>query len=157
MVRPKVIFVDVDGTLTDGKLYIGEYGEVMKAFSVKDGFILARLQSKHSITPVVVSAKESAIVRNRCAELGIEHVYQGVEDKLNFLKTFIHTHEMLLKDTAYIGDDENDLDCINTCCLTGCPADAVASIKASVLYVCKQRGGDGAVREFVEWILHWGR
>ena len=147
--------MDVDGTLTDGKVYIGDSGEVMKAFSIKDGVAINYIMKPAGIMPVVITGRSSKIVENRCRELGIVKCYQGVDDKLSVLLECIDSNE--LKSCAYFGDDIPDLECMrkikNEGGLVGCPFDADKSVKLISDYVCSNKAGDGALREFVEWIV----
>jgi len=149
----KMFVMDVDGTLTDGKIYIGENGEVMKAFSVKDGYAIHEMLPEHGIMPVIITGRQSKIVENRAKELGVELLFQGVKDKLTLLRKIVAENAITLDEAAYIGDDINDLDCIKACGFSGCPADAVSEVKKSVDYVSVVFGGAGAVRDFAEHIL----
>ena len=149
----KLFVMDVDGTLTDGHIYIGARGELMKAFDVKDGYAIAHLLPAAEIVPVIITGRRSAIVEERAKELSITELHQGVRDKLTCLKAIGEKYGVKPKEIAYIGDDLNDLDCIYFCGVTACPADAVEEVKASVDYVCTHNGGSGAVREFIAWLL----
>ena len=149
----KLLVMDVDGTLTNGKIYIGANGEVMKAFDVKDGYAIAVLLSKRGIVPVIITGRESKIVAQRAIELGIDDLYQGVNNKLAVLKKVAEKYSAEADEIAYIGDDLNDLDCIAYCGITACPADAVDEVKRKVDYACKQKGGYGAVREFINTLI----
>ena len=146
----KLLVMDVDGTLTDGKIYMGENGEVMKAFNVKDGYAIAHMLPEMGIIPVIITGRKSKIVENRAKELGITELYQGVGDKLAVLKNVAEKYNVSPDEIAYIGDDINDLDCIEYCGVTACPADAVEEVKRIATYVCKKNGRDGAVREYID-------
>lgn len=145
--------MDVDGTLTDGCIYVGAEGELMKAFNVQDGYAIAHVLPQHGITPVIITGRSSKIVEKRAAELKITHLHQGISDKLARLKQVAAGLGATPEEIAYIGDDLNDLDCIRYCGLTACPADAVSEVVAAVQYVCKRNGGRGAVREFIDGII----
>ena len=149
----KLLIMDVDGTLTDGHIYISAQGEAMKAFHVQDGYAIAHTLPRHGIVPVIITGRESEIVRRRAAELNITQLYQGVGDKLSQLRELAEHYKVQPDEIAYIGDDLNDLDCIRYCGLTACPADAVAPVISQVDYVCKRDGGRGAVREFIDWMV----
>jgi 3-deoxy-D-manno-octulosonate 8-phosphate phosphatase (KDO 8-P phosphatase) len=149
----KIFVTDVDGTLTDGKIYFGEKGEVFKVFHIRDGFGMKELLAERSIVPVVITGRQSEMVASRMRELKIRHVYQGVSNKYEFLAGLIQKLDVPFSDVAYIGDDLNDLECIHACGFTACPSDAVAGVKAAVDYVCKSKGGEGAVREFIEEMI----
>lgn len=146
----KLLVMDVDGTLTDGKIYMSENGEVMKAFNVKDGYAIAHMLPEMGIIPVIITGRKSKIVENRAKELGITELYQGVGDKLAVLKNVAEKYNASPDEIAYIGDDINDLDCIEYCGVTACPADAVEEVKRIATYVCKKNGRDGAVREYID-------
>jgi 3-deoxy-D-manno-octulosonate 8-phosphate phosphatase (KDO 8-P phosphatase) len=148
----KMLVMDVDGTLTDGKIYVGDSGEVFKAFHVRDGYRLINIQ-KYNMIPVIITGKKSEILAKRAAELKIEEVYQGVDDKLKILDEVIKRYQLTYENVAYIGDDVNDIDCMKVCYLKACPADAVNEVINVVDYVCKSDGGNGAVRELIDLII----
>ncbi|MBE6677741.1 MAG: 3-deoxy-D-manno-octulosonate 8-phosphate phosphatase [Ruminococcaceae bacterium] len=148
----KMLVMDVDGTLTDGCIYISPTGEAFKAFNVKDGYAIAHILPTVGAIPVIITGRKSDIVSLRCKELGITHCYQGVSDKLSVLKELALEIGAVSEQIAYIGDDINDLDCIRFCGFTACPSDAADEVKKVVDYVCKNQGGKGAVREFIEHI-----
>lgn len=150
----KYLIMDVDGTLTDGKVYIGENGEIMKVFSIKDGYGINDILPKYNIIPIVITGRQSTILQRRCKELNIQKLYQGVKDKINLLQQIISVEH--LSQVAYIGDDINDIECMKLIKkyggITACPADAVRVVRDCVDYISDKNGGDGAVREFIEWI-----
>ena len=150
----KALVMDVDGTMTDGKIYMSPQGECMKAFHIKDGYQIARL-GNYGITPIIITGRHSEILLQRCRELGITEVHQGVGDKLEKLIEILNGLNYSLNQTAYIGDDLNDLECMEACGLSACPADAVREIIRNVDYVCGKKGGEGAVREFIEYIIRY--
>lgn len=141
--------MDVDGTLTDGKIYMSADGELMKAFNIKDGYAIAHLENKQ-IVPVIITGRSSEILVRRCRELGIVELYQGIEDKTAKLLSICKKFQVETSNVAYIGDDLNDLECMKICGYSAAPADAAKEVLASVDYICKHRGGEGAVREFIE-------
>lgn len=150
----KYLVMDVDGTLTDGKIYMSPSGEAMKAFNIKDGCGIHDILIPAQIIPVIITGRNSTIVLNRCKEIGITEVYQGISNKLDKLQTVVND----LNSVAYIGDDINDLVCMKAVKknggLVGCPADAVEQVKAIADYIAPHNGGDGAVRDFIEWITN---
>lgn len=148
----KLIIFDVDGTLTDGKLYIGESGEALKAFNVKDGYAIVNILPLLNITPVIITGRASKILLARCKELSITHIYQGVKNKLEKLKEICKEFDCAFENVAYIGDDLNDLECMQVCGLKGCPADAMPEVKNICDFVSTRNGGEGAVREFIDYI-----
>ena len=147
------LVMDVDGTLTDGKIYLGQNNELCKAFNIKDGCGIHDIAIPKGIIPVIITGRTSDIVLNRCRELGIEEVYQGVDNKAEKLCSITSD----LSSVAYIGDDINDLPCMNIVKkaggIVGCPADAAGAVKRIADYVSLYNGGEGAVRDFIEWII----
>lgn len=149
----KYIVMDVDGTLTDGKIYMGNGGEIMKAFNIKDGCGIHDIAIPAGIIPVIITGRSSKILENRCKEIGITLLYQGVRNKIDKLLAVTDDFSRV----AYIGDDINDLPCMNQVKtaggIIGCPADAVKKVVSIADYVSSRNGGDGAVRDFIEWIV----
>ena len=150
----KLLVMDVDGTLTDGRIFIGAQGEVMKAFDVRDGYAIAHILPTLGIVPVIITGRSSAIVAQRAKELKITELHQGVADKLTCLKSVAAAYHATAEEIAYIGDDLNDLPCIRYCGVTACPADAVPQVLEAVDHVCTHDGGRGAVREFIDRVLN---
>jgi 3-deoxy-D-manno-octulosonate 8-phosphate phosphatase (KDO 8-P phosphatase) len=148
----KIFGMDVDGTLTNGYLYIGPNSEIMKVFNAKDGLGISKLHKNH-IVPVIITKRKSDIVSYRAKELNITEVYQNIIDKTTILKQITEKYNCSFENVAYIGDDENDLDCMQKCGIKGCPADAVEAIKGISDFICVNNGGEGAVREFVDYVL----
>lgn len=150
----KYLVMDVDGTLTDGKIYIGPAGEVLKVFNIKDGCGIHDILLPNNITPVIITGRTSEIVVNRCKELGITEVHQGISNKMEKLKCLVAD----LRFVAYIGDDINDLPCMKAVGeaggVVGCPADAVVQVKEIADFISRSNGGAGAVRDFIEWIVN---
>ena len=149
----KYLVMDVDGTLTDGKIYMGNDCEMMKAFDIKDGCGIHDILIPAGITPVIITGRSSKILENRCKELGITNLHQGIRNKVEKLLTITTD----LSTVAYIGDDINDLSCMEPIKeaggLVGCPADAVQKVKNIADFISTRNGGNGAVREFIEWLL----
>lgn len=149
----KYLVMDVDGTLTDGKIYMSNTGELCKAFNIKDGYGIHDILLPAGITPVIITGRRSDIVLKRCEELGIAEVYQGVGSKIEKLNEITCD----LCTVAYIGDDINDLPCMipvkEAGGKVGCPADAAKAVVKIADFVTEHNGGDGAVREFIEWIV----
>lgn len=149
----KYLVMDVDGTLTDGKIYMAPTGEAMKAFNVKDGYGIHDIIIPAGIIPIIITGRESKIVFNRCKELGITEVYQGVNNKTEKLRTLVDDFSLV----AYIGDDNNDFLCMDSVKkfggIIGCPEDAINEVKEISDFVAPHKGGEGAVRDFIEWLF----
>lgn len=150
--RIKMLVMDVDGTLTDGVIYMSGQGEVMKAFDIKDGYAIKHILPTFGITPVIITGRKSGIVERRAEELDILELHQGVSDKVSVLRAVAEKHSVEADEIAYIGDDLNDLPAIAFCGFTACPKNAVDEVKQRVDYVCRKAGGRGAVREFIDLI-----
>lgn len=153
MLNVKYLVMDVDGTLTDGKVYIGLNGESFKSFNIKDGCGIHDILIPAGIIPIIMTGRKSEIVEIRCQELGIKEIYQAVKDKTTKLISMIDD----LSKVAYIGDDINDLSCMKKVKeaggLVGCPQDAVKEVADIADYVAVHKGGEGAVRDFIEWMM----
>ena len=145
--------MDVDGTLTDGKIYMGDEGEMFKAFDIKDGYGIREILPAHGIIPVIITGRHSKIVENRAAELGISELHQGKHDKLPTLLDVLRRYDYASENAAYIGDDILDKVCMEQCGVKACPSDAVLEVKEICDYICTAIGGHGAVREFIEWLI----
>ena len=155
MKKIKYLVMDVDGTLTDGKIYMGNDGELCKAFNIKDGCGISNLAIPEGIIPIIITGRKSIILENRCRELGITNLHQGISNKIEKLDEILAGEGY--DKVAYIGDDINDLPCMFSVRegggIVGCPADAVKKVVEIANYVADHNGGDGAVRDFIEWIL----
>ena len=148
----RLLALDVDGTLTDGSIWIGTQGEVMKAFSVRDGFGLTLLREA-GLELAIITGRRSAIVQARADELRIRHVVQGAQDKGAALIALCERLSIEPRQAAFMGDDWPDLPAMTLAGLALAPADATLAVKEQADWVSTRRAGDGAVREFAEWWL----
>lgn len=148
----KLILLDVDGTLTDGGIYRENKGEELKKFNVKDGYIIVNSQ-KVGIDFGIITGRESELVKIRSEELKIKYLYQGISDKTLILEEIMEKTLLKKDEIAYMGDDLNDLNIMKKVGLKGAPQDAVPEVKEEADFVSSKNGGDGAVREFTEFIL----
>lgn len=155
--RIRYLFMDVDGTLTDGKIYTSSAGEFMKAFCIKDGYAIKDMLPKENIVPFIITGRKSTILNKRADELKIKNVYQNVTEKKNFFISLVNSMNISINQVSYIGDDLNDLDLINYIKQNGgyigCPKDAANQIIEIADFISSKDGGDGAVREFIEHII----
>lgn len=148
--------MDVDGTLTDGGIYLDCQGNEFKKFNVKDGYAIGNILPYRNITPIVLTGRESDIVIRRCRELGIKHIIQGSKDKIMDLEQILKSLSISLEETMYVGDDLNDMECMQAVGKCACPNDAVDEIKNICDYVAKKEGGCGAIREIIDWVnINW--
>jgi 3-deoxy-D-manno-octulosonate 8-phosphate phosphatase (KDO 8-P phosphatase) len=148
----KAFIMDVDGTLTDGKIYIGEKGEIFKAFNVKDGYGIKMLTEKE-ILPIIITGRISDIVTKRAEELNIQKVYQGVQDKVKVYEEI--KLELGLKDEefAFVGDDLNDFRLMEKVGLKLTVANSCKELAEIADYKSPFDGGEGAVRDIINKIL----
>lgn len=148
----KLLLLDVDGVLTDGRLYYGNNGEEMKAFNIQDGLGIKLLQ-RAEVQVGIITGRASALLERRASELGIHPVVQGREDKLIALQELMQTMEINLDEIAFVGDDLPDLAVIRRVGLGITPANGNSALSSQAHWQTSKRGGDGAVREVAEMIL----
>lgn len=148
----KYFVLDVDGTLTDGFLCYLSDGQEIKQFNIKDGLAIVWAR-KAGIKFVVITGRKSNIVERRMRELGVDHVFQGIEDKKLFLMGFLQEKVIDPGKVAYVGDDLNDLPAMRICGFKACPQDACEEVRQIADYVSGLKGGHGAVRDIIEFVL----
>jgi 3-deoxy-D-manno-octulosonate 8-phosphate phosphatase (KDO 8-P phosphatase) len=148
----QLLALDVDGVMTDGRIYYGNSGEEIKAFNIKDGLGIKLLQQA-GVKVAIITGRESAIVARRAKELGIDDVVQGREDKRTALLELCQRHGLDASDCAYMGDDLPDLGAIVAAGLGMTVADACTAVTDAADWSSRYNGGAGAVREACEFIL----
>ncbi|MEX5213161.1 MAG: HAD hydrolase family protein [Nitrospiraceae bacterium] len=148
----RLLATDVDGVLTDAGMYYTESGDELKKFNTRDGMGIKLLQKAGLITAIVTQERTKLVAR-RADKLTIPELHQGVMDKLSCLREMALKYGLTLKEVAYIGDDVNDLEALRAVGLSAAPADAMPAIRKAVRYVCRQKGGEGALREIADLIL----
>jgi 3-deoxy-D-manno-octulosonate 8-phosphate phosphatase (KDO 8-P phosphatase) len=148
----KAAIFDVDGVLTDGRLYIGEHGETFKAFHALDGQGL-KLLAQGGIEPIVITGRDSLAVRRRVADLGLRHMRFGVADKLAAAAELLRTLALGWADVAVMGDDWPDLPLLERAAFACAPPNAHAEVRAAAHHVTSARGGQGAARECCDLLL----
>lgn len=148
----KLVAFDVDGTLSDGRLWFNSEGKEIKAFNVLDGLGM-KLLREHSIEVALITARESPIVQTRARELGLRHVYQGARDKRESLTHLCHALSLKNDQVAYMGDDLPDLPVLHVVGLAVAPANAHPWVRDRVHWCTRASGGEGAVRELCDAIL----
>ena len=148
----RVVFFDVDGVLTDGGLYFSEAGESLKRFHTLDGHGIKLLQQA-GITPAVVTGRDSAPLRLRLRQLGVDHAIFGTEDKLPAAQQILNTLGLDWSQAAAMGDDWPDLPLLRRSALACAPANAHVEVQAVAHYRTQARGGEGAVRELCDLVL----
>lgn len=148
----RLLAFDVDGTLTDGRIQIGPQGEAIKSFSVRDGFGLTLLHEA-GLRLAIVTARRSAIVEHRAAELRIDTVLQGVSDKAHALAALCAESALPLAQAGFVGDDWPDLAAMRSAGFAASVADAPLEVRACAHWVSTLSAGHGAVRELAEFVL----
>jgi|SRR5690606_28044500 len=145
----KLICTDVDGTLTDGKIYIGPNGELFKSFHVRDGMGIT-LAKKKGIIFAIITGRKSEIVEYRARDLGIDEIYQNVEDKKEVVRSLRLKYKLRKEQVAYLGDDVNDVVIKDLVGLFAVVGDAHPAAKKEAHLVLKSYGGQGALRELLD-------
>ncbi|WNC72930.1 3-deoxy-manno-octulosonate-8-phosphatase KdsC [Thalassotalea psychrophila] len=148
----KLLVCDVDGVFSDGRIYLGNDGEELKAFNTKDGFGIKAL-GQNGVDVAVITGRQSNIVEKRMTALGVKFIIQGEEDKLPALMKIAKNLELTNEQIAYIGDDVPDLPCIEAVGLGVAVNDAHPLVKQGANYVTFIKGGFGAVRELCDLIM----
>lgn len=152
----KVLVLDADGVLTDGKIYFNDRGEEMKAFDSKDGHGI-KLMMRAGLHVAIITGRSSKALEHRAGELGITHIIQSAKDKRAAIHELAASIGCAPNEMAYMGDDIVDLPAMILCGLTFAPADAMEMVKSQVDHVTERSGGCGAVREAIEILLkHMG-
>ena len=148
----KLLVLDVDGCLSDGKIIYSSDGSETKTFNVKDGLAIATwIRMGHRVA--IITGRESKVVKRRADELGIKLLYQGIKDKESLLKKVADENNIAVDEIAAIGDDLNDYNMLKMAGRSYTPANGVEDIKEIVDVVLSLDGGDGAIREMIEDIL----
>jgi len=156
--KTRLLMMDVDGVLTDGRIIQDGHGHELKVFDVKDGHGIV-MAHRAKLRTALISGRESETIRRRAEELGIELVFQKIWNKLEVYEKILVDTELTHDEVAYIGDDLIDIPLLRRVGLAVAVADAVDEVKAAAHVVTQRPGGQGAVREVIELILkaqgHW--
>ncbi len=148
----RLVVFDVDGTLTDGRMYYSSDGDDLVAFNARDGYALRTLQ-RAGLELAVISGRHSQAVRQRMQNLGIAHVHLGIQDKLSVLQHLLDDMKLNAHQLCYVGDDWVDLPAIEIAGLGVAVANAVPAVRTAANWCTKANGGEGAAREVIELIL----
>ena len=150
----KLLILDVDGVLSDGKIIISNDGNEYKNFDVKDGLGLVLVQ-KLGMKVAIITGKSSRIVTDRLTALGLDpsDIFQGQKNKLNAYEELKDKYSFNDDEIAYMGDDLPDITLMNKVGVSAAPADCVAAVRGYADYTCEHNGGNGAVREFCEYLM----
>lgn len=148
----KLLILDVDGVMTDGRIIYGDDGTEYKCFDVRDGHAM-KMAGRAGLKMAIISGRSSKVTERRGKELGIELIYQNVHNKIEVYEKILKENNLKDEETAYIGDDLVDLPVMRRVGLSASVEDALPEVKEEALLVTKNRGGRGAVREIIEYIL----
>ena len=148
----KYLIIDVDGTLTDAGIYYDENGNELKKFCTKDaaGFFAAH---QAGIKIMILTGRECAATTRRMKEMKVEYLIQNCKDKVSYIQEFAKDNNIDRDEIGYLGDDLNDLPGMTLCGFVGCPADACDEVKEKADYISGIKGGYGAVRDIVCYLL----
>lgn len=152
LARTEMLILDVDGVLTDGRLFYGSGGIEIKAFHVHDGYGLKKIQQE-GISVAIVSGRESDIVEKRADELGIRFLFQNIAEKKEVLQELCQRSGIEPQHMAHVGDDLPDIELFKSVGLGIAVADALFEVRKSADLITKAKGGEGAVREVCELLL----
>ncbi len=149
----KLVLTDNDGVLTDTGVYYSLKGEEFKRFSIRDGMGVERLRELAGIETGIITGEESGAVRKRAEKLKISELYLGVKQKHLLFPEILNKNGLKAENIAFIGDDMNDFELIKLVGLSATPSDGLPQIAEIVDYVCSEKGGNGAFRDFAELII----
>lgn len=149
----KYLVIDVDGTMTDAGIYYDEHGNELKKFCTRDaaGFFAA---GQAGIQIIVLTGRECQATTRRMQEMKVDYLVQNIKDKVSYLKEFMSTNNLTSEEMGYMGDDLNDLQSMMLCGFVGCPGDACPEVKEVADYISDVKGGHGAVRDIVAFLLN---
>ncbi|RVU91823.1 acylneuraminate cytidylyltransferase [Flavobacterium columnare] len=154
--RIDYLVLDVDGVFTDGCVYYGKEGELMKKFDMRDGMGLEILR-QNGVEVVVITSENSKLVEERMKKLQIKNLFLGVKDKFSLLKSFVLNKNTSFGNIAYVGDDVNDLTCICSVGWSFTPQNATVTLKNNADIILNQNSSEGAIRETCEWIMKYNK
>lgn len=148
----ELIVLDVDGTMTDSRITYSENGDEIKSFNVKDGLAIASWR-KLGKQVAIITGRTSKIVARRAQELHIEYFYQGIHNKKEVLESLLVKLDLTMDNVAAIGDDLNDLSMLKAVNMSFVPRDSSTYVDKMATVILTKKGGDGAVREMIEYLI----
>lgn len=150
--RVRLVITDIDGVWTDTGVYYSANGEELKRFSIRDGMGVELLRNK-GIPVAIITGEGSPSVIKRAEKLQIKEIHLSIKRKIGLLKDICNRYNLTEENIAYIGDDVNDTEIMNSVGFSACPSDAMPAAKECADYICNEKGGFGAFREFADYIL----
>ena len=155
MTKIKLFATDIDGTMTDAGMYYTEDGIELKKFNFRDGMGF-KLLREAGIKTAIITSETSAMVKKRADKLKVDYLSMGSWEKLDFVKNICKDLDITLDEVAYVGDDINDIELLQSVKYKACPNDAVKKVKEiEDIIILENKGGEGAVREFIELLLEY--
>lgn len=151
--KTKLILLDIDGTMTDGRVAYSQSGDIFKQFHTKDGLIIQRLTRQNVQFGFISSGSTDYLIQKRAETLGIQRTYAGSRNKLEVVDEWLAELNIRYEHLAYVGDDVNDLQVIKKAGISACPSDATPAVKQAVQVILSRKGGDACIREFLEETL----
>jgi 3-deoxy-D-manno-octulosonate 8-phosphate phosphatase (KDO 8-P phosphatase) len=148
----KLLMLDVDGVLTDGKIIYNDRGEELKAFDVRDGHGI-KLLMRSGVKVVLITGRKSRVVVHRARDLGITQVYQKATNKVEVYEKILRQKKLVDREVGFVGDDLVDIPVLRRAGFSATVSDAIPEVKKIVDYITTKRGGEGAVREICELLL----
>jgi 3-deoxy-D-manno-octulosonate 8-phosphate phosphatase (KDO 8-P phosphatase) len=148
----KLLMLDVDGVLTDGKIIYNDRGEELKAFDVRDGHGI-KLLMRSGVEVVLITGRKSRVVVHRARDLGITQVYQKITNKVEVYEKILRQKKLVDREVGFVGDDLVDIPVLRRVGFSATVSDAIPEVKKIVDYITTKRGGEGAVREICELLL----
>lgn len=152
LTKIKTFIFDVDGVLTDGKVFVFESGDVVRNMNSKDGYAI-HLAVKKNYRIVIISGGNNVAIKNMLTKAGVKDIFINQHDKLQCYKDFIAENELSEEEILYMGDDLPDWEVMNRVGVAACPNDAATEIKSISIYVSNNKGGEGCVRDIIEQVL----
>lgn len=149
----KLVLTDNDGVLTDTGVFYSDQGEIMKRFSIRDGMGVERLRNLLNVETGIITGELSPSIKKRAEKLQIKELYLGAKNKESLFKEILSKNNLKGENIAFIGDDVNDIELMKLVGLTASPSDGMLDVRIVVDFVCEEKGGHGAFREFAELII----
>ena len=148
-----MLIIDVDGVLTDAGMYYSEKGDELKKFNTRDGMGIELWRNAGFKTAIITNEK-TKIVERRAKKLKVDDLCQNAKNKMGVTNQLLNKYNLAYDEIAYIGDDINDIPLLKKVGFSSAPLDAMGKVKKIVDYICKKKGGEGAVREIIDWMLN---
>ena len=148
----KIVLTDIDGVLTDGGVYFGDKGQILKKFHIRDGMGV-NILLRNNIPTIIVTKEKNEINKQWASSMNIKKIYQGIIKKETIIKKICKNFDVSPNQLAYIGDDVNDIELLNKVGFSATPNDGNFEVKKICDYICKSKGGEAAFREVADLVI----